>query len=91
MLANDEIDEQVAEAGGRIWAGNPIDAFSRADQADYLNFVAGDRGALNALPPTVRVVLVSNGSASQRLLARAPQFKLDTRDAAASLYVRADQ
>jgi hypothetical protein len=91
VLANDEIDEQVAEAGGRIWAGDPIDAFSRTDQADYLDFVDGDRGALNALPSAVRVVLVTNGSASQQLLARAPQFKLDARDSAASLYVRAGQ
>lgn len=88
VLANDEIDEQVAEAGGRIWAGNPIDAFSHAAQTDYLDFVDGSPGSLKAIGSSVSVVLVTNGSASQQLLAHTPQFKLAGHDSTASLYVR---
>ena len=44
VLAEDVLAEQVALAGGRIWIGNPIDAFSRSDQSTYLDWLDGRPG-----------------------------------------------
>src|SRR5207249_185095 len=37
ILADGVPAEQVAEAGGRVWMSNPIDAFSAHDQRLYLD------------------------------------------------------
>ncbi|MBV9820238.1 MAG: hypothetical protein JOZ07_18055 [Solirubrobacterales bacterium] len=74
ILADGSVDEQVALAGGRIWAGNPIDAFSAAVQTSYLDWLAGQRAGARAVGSAVRVVLVSRGAATQRLMARMPGF-----------------
>lgn len=89
MLADGSIDEQVALDGGRIWAGNPIDAFSRPVQSAYLEWVAGARGGASAVAPAVRVVLVSRGSPAQALMARMPGFVVQRTDHAVVVYVRA--
>jgi hypothetical protein len=88
VLADGSIDEQVAMAGGRIWAGNPIDAFSRRVQAAYLDWLSGDRAGSTALTASVRVVLVSRGSATQALMARLPGFVRARADAGAVMYER---
>ncbi len=41
VLAPEPLVEDLASAGVRVWASNPIDAFSAEDQAAYLDFVAG--------------------------------------------------
>ena len=74
VLADGTIDEQVALAGGTIWAGDPIDAFSHGVQVDYLNWLAGARSGAEAVTPAVRVALVARGSATARLMARMPDF-----------------
>ena len=74
VLADGTIDEQVAVAGGRIWAGDPIDAFSHRVQVDYLDWLAGDRSGADAVTPEVHVALVGSGSATARLMARMPDF-----------------
>jgi len=74
VLASGAMDEQVALAGGRIWVGNPIDAFSRADQAVYLDWLAGDASGRRALAPDVRVVLVARGTDTQTLMRDTPGF-----------------
>jgi hypothetical protein len=74
VLADGTIDEQVAMAGGRIWAGDPIDAFPHAVQVDYLDWLAGDRSGVDAVTPAVHVALVARGSATARLMARMPDF-----------------
>jgi hypothetical protein len=88
VLASDGIDEQIAVDGGRIWAGNPIDAFTRADQSEYLDFINGDASGRAALRDGVRVVLVPRGSAAQRLMERTPGFAADGGDSRTTLYVR---
>ncbi len=88
VLADGSIDEQVALDGGRIWAGNPIDAFSRPVQSAYLEWVAGARGGALAVTPAVRVVLVSRGSATQALMARMPGFVVQRATPAVVVYVR---
>jgi hypothetical protein len=88
VLAIDGIDEQVAQAGGRIWAGDPIDAFTQADQNAYLNFVQGASSGRRTLTSAIEVVLVPRNSGAQRLMARTDSFTLSGNDAATDLYVR---
>ncbi|MGH2868576.1 MAG: hypothetical protein ACRDNK_13575 [Solirubrobacteraceae bacterium] len=88
VLADGSIDEQVALAGGRIWAGNPIDAFSRRVQTSYLDWLAGNARGASALTPAVHVVLVSRGSETQALMARTPGFIAARADGGAVLYER---
>lgn len=87
VLADGEIDEQVALAGGRIWAGNPIDAFSHQVQSAYLDFLAAGPGA-RAATAGVRVVLVTRGSAAQALMGRMPGFVATQSDRTAVVYER---
>ena len=88
VLADGSIDEQVALAGGRIWAGNPIDAFSRPVQAAYLDWLAGDASGRQALAPAVKVVLVSRGTQTQTLMARMPGFVAVGGDGGTAMYER---
>jgi hypothetical protein len=88
VLADGSIDEQIALDGGRIWAGDPIDAFSHPVQSAYLSWVAGDAAGRSALAPDVRVVLVSRGSQTQRLMARTPGFAAVGGDPAVAMYER---
>jgi hypothetical protein len=89
VLADGAIDEQVALAGGRIWAGNPIDAFSHPVQAAYLDWLNGDAAGRSALTSAVKVVLVSRGTATQTLMSRTPGFVQTRTDATAIMYERA--
>jgi hypothetical protein len=89
VLADGSIDEQVALAGGRIWAGDPIDAFSRAVQNQYLDWTAGQPAGAGAVTAIVRVALVSRGSAAATLMARMPGFVVARSDATAVIYERA--
>jgi hypothetical protein len=88
VLADGSIDEQVALDGGRIWAGNPIDAFSHPVQSAYLDWVSGLPAGAGAVTSAVRVVLVSRGSATQALMARLPGFAAARIDGSVVLYAR---
>jgi hypothetical protein len=88
VLAEGQIAEQVALAGGRIWVGNPIDAFSRLDQAEYLDWLAGQPNGRRALKAQVEVVLVSSGSPAQKLMARTPGFVPVGGDRRTTIYER---
>jgi hypothetical protein len=88
VLASGATDEQVALAGGRIQVGNPIDAFSRAEQAAYLDWLAGDPAGRLALAPQVRVVLVSRGTLTQALMAHTPTFAAVGGDRTTEIYER---
>jgi hypothetical protein len=88
VLADGLIDEQVALAGGRIWAGNPIDAFSRPVQVAYLNWLAGNRAGSEAVRKAVRVVLVGSGTPTQALMKRMPGFTVIRREAGTVVYER---
>jgi hypothetical protein len=88
VLADGSVDEQVALYGGRIWAGNPIDAFSHAVQTTYLDWLAGDAAGADAVTRSVRVVLVSRGSATAALMSRLPSFVAARGDATTVMYER---
>lgn len=89
VLADGSIDEQVALAGGRIWAGNPIDAFSQSVQTEYLDWLAGQPSGRRALTREVDVVLVTRGTATAGLMARTPGFETASTTATTILYERA--
>ncbi|MDQ6776736.1 MAG: hypothetical protein M3071_11100 [Actinomycetota bacterium] len=88
ILAEATLAEQIALDGGRIWVGDPIDAFSRPDQAIYLDWLAGQATGRQALNSQVRVVLVSRGSPAQALMAATPGFTAAGGDARTRLYQR---
>jgi len=88
ILAEGVIDEQVALAGGRIWAGNPIDAFSHRVQGAYLDWTAGLASGSRAVSPAVRVAVVLRGSPTQALMARMASFAPAGHDAVAMVYER---
>jgi hypothetical protein len=88
VLADGSVDEQVALAGGRIWAGNPIDAFSPAVQSAYLDWLAGSPSGAGAVAASVRVVLVARGSPTAVLMAHLPGFAVARGDGRTVLYER---
>jgi hypothetical protein len=88
VLADGSIDEQVALAGGRIWAGDPIDAFSRPVQSAYLDWLAGDTPGRRAVAPEVRIVLVGRGTRTQALMNRLRGFEPVGGDLGTALYER---
>ncbi len=88
VLATDILAEQVVLAGGRVWIGNPIDAFSRRDQRLYLDWLQGKPAGDAALAHAPRVVLAQPGSDAERRLARRGVLREVARDAGAVLYLR---
>jgi hypothetical protein len=89
VLADGSIDEQVALVGGRIWAGDPLDAFSRPVQAAYLDWLNGAAAGRQALASSVRVVLVGRGTPTETLMSRTPGFVQARADGSAIMYRRA--
>jgi hypothetical protein len=89
VLASDRLAEEVALDGGRIFLGNPLDAFSHHDQAVYVDWVQGRPTGAAALTPAVGVVLVARGTATDRLMAAMRDFGVAQRNGATVLYVRA--
>jgi hypothetical protein len=87
ILAQDTLGEQVALAGGRIWVGNPIDAFRHRDQATYVAWVEG-RPEGDAALTHADVVLVARHGPAERRLARDRAFRPAGADRKAMLFVR---
>ena len=88
ILAEPLDAERLALEGHRIWIGNPLDAFPRADQRLYLDWLRGAPAGDRILQAPVRVVLVTRGSAPQLLLSRTAAFREIGHDAHAVLYGR---
>jgi len=88
ILAEDLLAEQVALGGGRIWLGNPIDAFDHADQRLYFDWIQGLPTGDAALEHAPGVVLVRSGSDAQLRLAANEALREVARDAQAVLYVK---
>ncbi len=81
--------EQVALAGGRIWAGNPLDAFSHRVQGVYLDWLAGaPDGRVALVNRQVDVVLVTRGTPAQSLTSAERGFVAVASDRRATVYVR---
>jgi hypothetical protein len=88
ILADPILAEQVALAGGRVWMSNPLDAFDRADQELYLQWLDGQPDGLRAFDYAPRVVLVRPGSHASALAARLVGWREVGRGDEAVLYVR---
>lgn len=91
ILATEIPAEQVALAGGRVWISNPLDAFSRKDQARYLDWLAGHGAGLTAIRPGVNVVLVGDDSPADHLMTHAAGFTPGPSSGSARIYVRISQ
>jgi hypothetical protein len=89
VLAEDQLAEQVALRGGRIWVGNPIDAFHRRDQRTYIDWLEGDPAGDGALRHAPRVVLARRDGDAARRLAHNHRFRRVAEDAHAVLFERA--
>jgi hypothetical protein len=87
VLADPAFAEQLALAGGRVWVGNPIDAFANADQRSWLRWQQGRPDGDGAFAHA-GVVLVAPGSAAAMRIAANRRFVRAARDASAVLYVR---
>jgi hypothetical protein len=88
VLAEPVLAQQVAVAGGRVWMTNPIDAFHRADQRQYVAWFSGRPGGAGALR-NAGLVLVRTGSDAGRLASKDRRVVLlSERDAAALYRVR---
>jgi len=88
VLAEDLLAEQVADAGGRVWVSNPIDAFSKPDQRLYVDWLRGLPAGDAALTHAPRVVLVRYDGKADRRLRRDSAFRRVSADKRAVLYER---
>ena len=74
VLADPLLGEWVALYGGRIWVGNPIDAFRKRDQRLYLDWTAGDASGRAAVDHA-RLVLVQPTSPAGKAAAGDPRLE----------------
>jgi hypothetical protein len=88
VLAQDTLAEQVALAGGRIWVGNPIDAFALRDQNLYLDWVDGKPRGARAFAHAPRAVLVRRSGSADKLTAATQEWHEAASDWYAILYVK---
>jgi hypothetical protein len=88
ILAEGVLAEQVALAGGRVWMGNPLDAFSRRDQRLYLDWLAGRSSGDAALRQAPRVAFVLRHSEAGKRLEHNRQLQRIASDSSAVLYVK---
>jgi hypothetical protein len=89
VLASAIPAEQVALAGGRIWAGDPLDAFSHRIQGWYLDWLAGSASGRSVLAnPRIKVVLVTRNTSAMTFTGADSAFIRVAGDRTATLYVR---
>lgn len=88
VLATDLLAEQVVLAGGRVWIGNPIDAFDHRDQRLYVDWLQGRPVGDAALAHAPRVVLAQKDSKTAKRLEHLGTLRELARDDHAVLYVR---
>ena len=88
VLAEDLLAEQVADAGGRVWLANPIDAFRESDQRVYVEWLRGVPAGDAALTHAPRAVLVRRNSKAERRLRTDARFHRVASDPRAVLYAR---
>lgn len=88
ILAEPALAEQVVGVGGRVWIGNPLDAFPLQDQRLYLDWVEGRPRGEAAIAHAPRVVLVNDDSAAERLVRGVDEMREIARDEFAVVYSR---
>jgi hypothetical protein len=85
VLADPVAAEQVVVEGGKVWVGDPLEAFRHRDQRLYLDWAAGHARGSEAVW-NVRLVLVRRESPAGRAAARDPRLTPVARDRNAVLY-----
>jgi hypothetical protein len=85
ILADGSLAEEVAVEGGRIWIGNPLDAFSRADQRVYLAWLDGEALGDRALRQSDLILVRPHSPAATRIGAE-PNARLVVSSRGAVLY-----
>ena len=88
ILAEPIEAEQIALAGGRVWMGNPLDAFDRDDQRVYLAWTRAEQAGRTALDHAPRVVVVAVGGRVERALREDGRFRRVAADDRAAVYAR---
>lgn len=83
VLAEPILGQQVVLAGGRVWVDNPVDAFRRADQRLYVDWLYGSSDAAVA---HAALVLVTPSSKAGIRAAHDPRLVRVAADAHAVLY-----
>lgn len=71
VLVGEPLAESLAAAGATVWLSNPLDAFTRADQAAYLAFMKGDADGACTAFEQADVVVAEPGSVQARAAAAA--------------------
>jgi hypothetical protein len=87
ILADPAAAEQIAEAGGRVWISNPLDAFHRSDQRLYLEWLEG-KPAGDAAAAHASVILVRSDTPAARRLVSTRRAHLLARDGHTLLFAR---
>jgi hypothetical protein len=87
ILAEPAAAEQIEEAGGRVWISNPLDAFRRADQRAYVDWLQGRRSGDRPLRQA-RVVVASTGSPGGRRLSRNHEFSVVAAEGSFRVFLR---
>ena len=87
VLAPEPLVEALAVGGSRVSIANPIDAFTRADQAGYLDFLDGSTGGLRALAMS-EVVVVEPRSNPEKVVKGHPDFHRQATIGGWDVYVR---
>ena len=87
ILADDINAEALALDGREVWIANPLDAFPKPDQRQYLDWIAG-RSSGDVLLRMFAVALVTKDSDAARRLARTAGWKAAAHDERAVLYVK---
>jgi hypothetical protein len=85
VLATALLGQQVAADGGRVWVENPIDAFRRADQRLYLDWLSGKPSGAAAVRHAA-FVLVNAGSDAARVAAADHRLTLVLERGGGTLY-----
>ncbi len=85
VLAEVTLGQYVVLDGGRVWVGNPIDAFRAADQRLYVEWLTGKPSGAAAMSHAA-YVLVAPWSAAGTRSARDPRLERLAASAGAVLY-----
>jgi hypothetical protein len=86
VLADATYGEQVVLAGGRIWTGNPLDAFPHRVQRLYLDWLQGKPKGDAAFTRAGPAVVVQWGSPAQKRLRSMSRARLVERSGDVALY-----
>jgi hypothetical protein len=87
VLAPEPLAESLALGGGVVWVADPVDAFDHDDQVAYLDFIAGEGRAADAVAE-VDLVVVEEGSDAADLVADLPGFRVSELPGDFELYSR---